>query len=203
MRMASVETKTQRLTDGDRRTDPTVPDTAPSEIIALYLERRASLVRLFAAKLGSAAAAEDLVQDIYLKLATLKLSTVVHNPMALLYQIGSNLMLDRLRQQKRGLARDTAWRDSRRISVGKEEIADIPTADDAVSSRQRLLAATATIEDLPPRMRQAFSLHRLEGLSQAATAKAMGVSTKAVEKHISAAIKILVKRLGSSGNGAV
>ncbi|MEI6281622.1 MAG: RNA polymerase sigma factor [Alphaproteobacteria bacterium] len=201
--MASVETKTQRLTDGDRRTDPTVPDTAPSEIIALYLERRASLVRLFAAKLGSAAAAEDLVQDIYLKLATLKLSTVVHNPMALLYQIGSNLMLDRLRQQKRGLARDTAWRDSRRISVGKEEIADIPTADDAVSSRQRLLAATATIEDLPPRMRQAFSLHRLEGLSQAATAKAMGVSTKAVEKHISAAIKILVKRLGSSGNGAV
>ncbi len=203
MRMASVETKTQRLTDGDRRTDPTVPDTAPSEIIALYLERRASLVRLFAAKLGSAAAAEDLVQDIYLKLTTLKLSTVVHNPMALLYQIGSNLMLDRLRQQKRGLARDTAWRDSRRISVGKEEIADIPTADDAVSSRQRLLAATATIEDLPPRMRQAFSLHRLEGLSQAATAKAMGVSTKAVEKHISAAIKILVKRLGSSGNGAV
>ena len=203
MRMASVETKTQRLTDGDRRTDPTVPDTAPSEIIALYLERRASLVRLFAAKLGSAAAAEDLVHDIYLKLATLKLSTVVHNPMALLYQIGSNLMLDRLRQQKRGLARDTAWRDSRRISVGKEEIADIPTADDAVSSRQRLLAATATIEDLPPRMRQAFSLHRLEGLSQAATAKAMGVSTKAVEKHISAAIKILVKRLGSSGNGAV
>jgi RNA polymerase sigma-70 factor (ECF subfamily) len=202
MRMASVETKTQRLTDGDRRTDPTVPDTAPSEIIALYLERRASLVRLFAAKLGSAAA-EDLVQDIYLKLATLKLSTVVHNPMALLYQIGSNLMLDRLRQQKRGLARDTAWRDSRRISVGKEEIADIPTADDTVSSRQRLLAATATIEDLPPRMRQAFSLHRLEGLSQAATAKAMGVSTKAVEKHISAAIKILVKRLGSSGNGAV
>ena len=203
MRMASVETKTQRLTDGDRRTDPTVPDTAPSEIIALYLERRASLVRLFAAKLGSAAAAEDLVQDIYLKLATLKLSTVVHDPMALLYQIGSNLMLDRLRQQKRGLARDTAWRDSRRLSVGKEEIADIPTADDAVSSRQRLLAATATIEDLPPRMRQAFSLHRLEGLSQAATAKAMGVSTKAVEKHISAAIKILVKRLGSSGNGAV
>ena len=201
--MASVETNTQRLTDGDRRTDTTVPETAPSEIIALYLERRASLVRLFAAKLGSVAAAEDLVQDTYLKLATLKLSTVVHNPMALLYQIGSNLMLDRLRQQKRGLARDTAWRDSRRISVGKEEIADIPTADDTVSSRQRLLAATATIEDLPPRMRQAFSLHRLEGLSQAATAKAMGVSTTAVEKHISAAIKILVKRLGSSGNGAV
>ncbi len=201
--MASDETNTQRLTDGDRRTDTTVPETAPSEIIALYLERRASLVRIFAAKLGSAAAAEDLVQDIYLKLGALKLSTVVHNPMALLYQIGSNLMLDRLRQQKRGLARDTAWRDSRRITVGGEEIADIPGADDAVSSHQRLLAATAAIEDLPPRMRQAFSLHRLEGLSQATTAKAMGVSTKAVEKHISAAIKILVKRLGSSGNGTV
>ena len=201
--MATAEWNAQLLTDGDSRTDSATLETAPSKIITLYLERRASLVRLFAAKLGSAAAAEDLVQDIYLKLATLKLSTTIQNPMALLYQIGSNLMLDRLRQQKRRMARDTAWRDTRRISVGGEDVADLPSADDAVSSRQRLLVATAAIEELPPRMRRAFSLHRLEGLSQAATAKAMGVSTKAVEKHVSAALKILVKRLGTYGSGPV
>ena len=199
--MAPAEWNAQLLTDGDSRTGSVTPEAAPSKIIALYLERRASLVRLFAAKLGSAADAEDLVQDIYLKLATLKLSTTVHNPMALLYQIGSNLMLDRLRQQKRGMARDTAWRETRHINPAGEEVADMPSADDAVSSRQRLLAAAAAIEELPPRMRRAFCLHRLEGLSQAATAKAMGISTKAVEKHVSAALKILVKRLGSYGNG--
>ena len=171
-------------------------------LVALYLERRPNLVRLFAAKLGSAAAAEDLVQDIYLKLSTLKLSSAVHSPLALLHQIGSNLMLDRLRQHRRGMVRDTAWSEIRRHAVGGEDVADEPAADDALAARQRLLAAAAAIEELPPRMRRAFILHRLEGLNQAATARDMGVSVKAVEKHISAAMKILSRRLGGNGRGA-
>ena len=36
---------------------------ASAAMVALYIERRANLVRMFAAKLGPAAA-EDLVQDI-------------------------------------------------------------------------------------------------------------------------------------------
>lgn len=178
-------------------------DAGPAQMIAFYMERRGNLVRLFAAKLGSTAAAEDLVQDIYIKLTTLKLSAPAQNPMALLYQIGSNLMLDRLRQQKRGMARDGAWSEARRHVMGGEEVADEPSADDALAARQRLLAAAGAIEELPPRMRQAFCLHRLDGLSQAETARSMGVSTKAVEKHISAALKILTRALGSHANGAV
>jgi len=37
----------------------------------------------------------------------------------------------------------------------------------------------------------------LDGLSHAQTAQAMGISVKSVEKHISAALKALVAKVGS------
>ena len=41
-----------------------------SALIEHYLERRADLIRFFTLRLRSAAAAEDLVQDIYIRLTT-------------------------------------------------------------------------------------------------------------------------------------
>ncbi len=161
-------------------------------LLALYLEKRANLVRMFAAKLGTAAAAEDLVQDIYLRITTLKHGEI-GNPMGLLYQIGANLMLDRLRAGSRGLARETAWRDVSRHAVGGEDVADEPAADDAIVARQRLAAAVVAIDALPPRMREAFRLRRIEGYSQAQTAQIMGVTVKTVENHMSAALKTLME----------
>lgn len=179
---------------GAKVKDEADPHAGDCPLLALYLEKRPNLVRMFAAKLGSAAAAEDLVQDIYIKLTALKPDEIA-NPMGLLYQIGANLMLDRIRAASRGAARDTAWRDASRHAVGGEDIADEPAADDAIAARQRLAQAHAAIDALPPRMRQAFRLRRIEGRSQAETARIMGVTVKAVEKHMGAAMKILLETL--------
>ena len=179
---------------GAKAKDAAATPAGGDALVALYLEKRPNLVRMFAAKLGSTAAAEDLVQDIYLKLTTVKQDDIA-NPMGLLYQIGANLMLDRIRANQRGAARDTAWREASRHAVGGEDVADEPRADDAVAARQRLAQAAAAIDALPPRMRQAFRLRRVEGYSQAETAKIMGVTVKAVEKHMGAALKILLETL--------
>ena len=56
--------------------------------------------------------------------------------------------------------------------------------------------AVEAAADLPPQMQRAFRLHKLEGLSHAETAQAMGISVKSVEKHISAALRTLTARLG-------
>ena len=53
----------------------------------------------------------------------------------------------------------------------------------------------ASLESLPPRMREAFKLHKLEGLSHAETARSMGISISAVEKHISGALKLLLEQV--------
>ena len=118
------------------------------------------------------------------------------NPSAYLYKTGANLMLDRLRQERRGAARDGAWREMRSITAGGEDVADEPAADDALASRQRLQRLATAVDGLPPQMQRAFRLHKLDGLSHAETARKMAISISAVEKHISAALKFLLKAMG-------
>jgi RNA polymerase sigma factor (sigma-70 family) len=170
------------------------PDDDP--LIAAYLERRASVVRFLAARAGSPAAAEDMAQELYLKLASRDRSVEADNPVALLYRIATNVMLDRVRGDQRAAQRDAAWRRDTSMSLGGEDIADVPAADDALASRERLRQLVDAVADLPPQMQRAFRLHKLDGFSHAQTAQTMGISVKSVEKHISAALKVLTARLG-------
>ncbi|WP_233586912.1 RNA polymerase sigma factor [Caulobacter sp. 602-1] len=170
-------------------------DSHKVALLGLYEEKRANLVRFFSARLGSRAEAEDLVQDLYLRISGMEAVGPVDNPSALLHRIGSNLMLDRLRSQKRSGTRDSDWRDVTTTVVAGHEVADEPSADEVVASRQRLKALVEAVEDLPEKTRQAFRLHKLEGHSHVETARRMGISVSTVEKHISSALKTLTRRL--------
>jgi RNA polymerase sigma-70 factor (ECF subfamily) len=172
------------------------PPPSPDPLLAVYLERRTNLVRFFAARSGSAATAEDLAQELYLKLAARDPAETAESPVALIYRIAMNLMLDRARGDARAAARDAAWRQTAHTTVGGEDVADEASADEAAASRQRLRQLVDAAGDLPPQMQRAFRLHKLEGLSHAETARAMGISVKSVEKHISAALKSLTMKLG-------
>ncbi len=178
---------TRRVSDHDHTSTP-FRDGDP--LLAAYAERRANLLRFFGARTG-ARRAEDLVQELYVKLATRPPGEAAENPVALLYRIATNLMLDEARGRRRSEARDTAWREVAHVSFGGQDIADEPTAEAVAASRQRLNQLAAAVAGLPPQMQRAFRLHKLEGLSHAETAAAMGLSVKSVEKHVSAAIRNL------------
>ena len=160
-----------------------------SILLETYLEKRAALVRFFTARLRSAGAAEDLVQELYLKLATLDPADEIDNPSAFLYRAAQNLMLDRQRQDRRTALRDGAWAEVRELRSGE------PAADDSLAARRKLARLAAIVEEMPAKMGQAFRLHKLDGLSHAETARSMNVSISAVEKHISAALKLLLRKL--------
>jgi RNA polymerase sigma factor (sigma-70 family) len=171
--------------------------TVGGPLLAAYLARRADLVRFFTARMNSAAAAEDLIQDLYVRLTSLDPAAEVVDPSALLYRIAVNLMLDRLRGDRRTGARDQAWQDVRGTTIAGAAAADEPSPEDAASSRQRLSLLVEAVADLPPRTRRAFQLHKLEGHSHAETARLLGVSKKTVEKQISAALRALLSKLGT------
>jgi RNA polymerase sigma factor (sigma-70 family) len=178
------------MADAGGRAGPTDP------LLEIYLERRANLVRYFAARTGSLAVAEDLAQELYLKIAMRDLTVATENPVALIYRIATNVMLDRARGEARAVARDAAWRQTAHLNLGGEDVAADAPADEAAASRQRLRQLVEAAAELPPQMQRAFRLHKLEGLSHAETARVMGISPKSVEKHVSSALKSLTARLG-------
>ncbi|MBV5294622.1 MAG: sigma-70 family RNA polymerase sigma factor [Curvibacter lanceolatus] len=126
-------------------------------------------------------AAADVVQESYARVLAIQRSSVpISEPRALLYQTARNVMVD---QHRRGLLR-------RHDDLNAMAEADHPAMPAhlephaLVASAQAIEVYMATIEALPPRCREAFILHVLEGLSQAEIARRMGTSVSMVEKHI-------------------
>jgi len=164
-------------------------------LLAVYMERREELLRYFRVRLRSDVAAEDLVQDIYLKIAARPLEGV-DNPAAYLYRLGSNLMLDRIKARRRAETRDAQWHGVNVSDVGGAQIAEEPPADDAAAAKLQLGKILEAVKGLPPSQQEAFRLHKLEGLSHAETAQAMGVSRSSIEKYIMASLKLIVAKVG-------
>lgn len=162
----------------------------PPPLIAAYMRKRADLVRFFTLRTGSPATAEDLVQDLYVKISDMAPPPDMRSAEAFLYRVGSNLMLDRNKAQRRQAARDHAWSQAAG-SDSPEPVAQEPPADEAVASRQRLERLVARLERLPPSVAAAFRLHKFDGLSHSEVAERLGVSRSSVEKYIITALRTL------------
>lgn len=186
--------------EASQRMDGSGGPQRQNELLDAYMAKRDDLVRFFAARLRSLTAAEDLVQDLYIRVASLDAGERVENSSAYLYRLASNLMLDRLRSERRSVARDTSWLQGHRLELGGEGVADVPSAEQSVAGRQRLARVARAISELPPKTRRAFELHKLEGLTQEETARALGVSRKTVEKQISVALQRLVVSLAEDSS---
>jgi RNA polymerase sigma-70 factor (ECF subfamily) len=152
------------------------------------------LVRLFSARMGSPAAAEDLVQEIYVRIATLDEDPPpVANLVGYLYRIGWNLMLDARRGARRAAAREAGWTESLTTRVGTEMVAEDAPAEAGIDARRRLERLLEALEELPPTIQRTFRMHKFDGLSHAQVAAALGISRSSVEKQVSAALKHLLK----------
>jgi RNA polymerase sigma-70 factor (ECF subfamily) len=161
------------------------------------MARRPALVRHFSGKIGSAELAEDITQDIATRIMEMTEQTLtdVTNPVAFIYRVGANLMLDRAKSRQRSAARDHDWSRLQTARSRPEPVADLPAADDVAHARQRLLQVLSVVETLRPQCRRAFRLHKLEGLLHAEVAAHLGISRSAVEKHISHALRTIMREL--------
>lgn len=162
-----------------------------------FFEKRENLLLFLAARTRSMAAAEDLLQDLYIKVAAVEADADARAPAAMLYKMAANLLVDQVRSAQRSARRDADWRRENRPSLGNEEVSGEVAADEAVISRERARQLAEAVAALPPQMGRAFRLHKLDGLSQKETAQAMGVSVKMIEQHIQAAMRHLTQRLRS------
>lgn len=162
----------------------------PSLLVAAYMEKRAQLLRFFTMRTSSSSEAEDIVQDIYLRIAALD-DAPIETPMAYLYRLGTNLMLDRMRTRRRSAARDDAYYQTFVAGTSPDAEADAPSPEAAWEARSRLERVLAAVERMPPRRKQVFIMHKIEGLSYAEIAASLRISRSAVEKLMMAALRDL------------
>lgn len=114
------------------------------------------------------------------------------------FQIARNLLRDHWRrQQSRG-------QDIDRPAANDEPAAlegEAAGPGERFEQQQRLSHLAAALAELPPRRREAFVLHKFDGLSQVEVAERMGISLSMVEKHIASALLHCKRRLGQGGEG--
>ncbi|WP_158000044.1 RNA polymerase sigma factor [Sphingomonas elodea] len=109
--------------------------STPSPLVAAFLARRAALQHYFARRVGDADA-EDLVQEIYVRIAGLTETDAIHSAGGYLYRLSNNILLDRLRQSQVRAARDHAWRNTHHVlTPGGEDGSDTVAADEALIAR--------------------------------------------------------------------
>lgn len=134
------------------------------------------LFRFLSRKLRDRHLAEEITQETFSR--ALSSTQQISSHRALLYHIAKNLLVDRYRDQQHRLSAEEMSDTDTLLAPGSQQ------PESLIENQQYIASIIATIEALPPRCREAFILHRFDGLSQNEVATRMGISTNMVEKHI-------------------
>jgi RNA polymerase sigma-70 factor (ECF subfamily) len=160
-----------------------------------YVAHRTELLRFLVARTGDAGEAEDIVQELWLRLAAARVDKL-ENPRAYLFRAAHNLATDRQRSRWRSARRDTLWCDDDPTTpLGAERVDPQSDVEALLIEHEEAAALAAAIARLPRRAGEAFRLHKLDGVSHADVATHMGISESGVEKHMAAAMAFLRRAL--------
>ncbi len=138
---------------------------------------RPALLRFFRRKLRDAADVEDLVQDVFVRLAV-RQGGEVENIGGYVFRTAASVVADRHRRRSVRHADDHVPFDCERHCGTDFDPARI------VESRETLRIVEAALQALPERTRTIFLMRRLEGQNYRDIAARFGISVSAVEKHM-------------------
>lgn len=173
-------------------------DPAGSGLTAMFEQEREYILRFLRARCGDGPEAEDVLQDLWIKIGDLSTGPIA-NGRAYLMRMANNLLIDRRRSQMRAMQRDRDWLGD---DAGKEPEMRPDTAqlaDEALAQSEEAEILHRAIAELPPGARRALQLFRFEEHSQAEIAEIMGISRSGVEKHLALAMKHLRNALCDCG----
>jgi RNA polymerase sigma-70 factor (ECF subfamily) len=152
----------------------------------LFRQYYAGLCKSLYRTLRDASLAEDIVQEVFLKVwdmrATLRLDEAVP---AYLYRSCYHAALNFLKRQKQQTD----------INALAEVMPGGDTAEQHLGMLETEGRVLQAIEALPPKTRLVFSLSRFEELSYKEIAERLDISVKAVEKHMGIALQRLRENL--------
>jgi RNA polymerase sigma factor (sigma-70 family) len=152
-------------------------DPSPGLMFAL-VHHYDELVDYLRRRFGDKSFARDVMQDVCVQLLEQPPKTTVHTPFAFLRRVSTHLAIDRYRVE----AGRRALVDV--VAELPDGIADMPSQEDRLETAQNLDALVEVIENLPPRCREVFIMHKIHQIPQAEVARHLNISRQMVEKHL-------------------
>lgn len=153
------------------------------------------LRRFVRTRVGNRQDAEDVIQEAYLRVLRYSAEHEIENRERLLFSAARNLAVDNRRRQR---ARE---RSVEKCAVFASRAGEWPPVDDVVDVWQRLTSVEAAIAQLPPRCREVFLMHRIDGMSYSEIARHLAISVSAVEKHLARACLLIDAKVNGEPDG--
>lgn len=151
-----------------------------TDIERAFLDNHEQLMRLPVAR-GAGDAAEDLLQELWLKIKR-NPPDEVHSPRSYLMRAANHLMIDRHRSHRKAADRDRAWFDH--AAGDASSAVQAATQDRAMAARQQLAIIQIELDKLGKRPALIFHRHRIDGVPQRVIAEELEVSLSTVESDL-------------------
>lgn len=153
-----------------------MPDSRDQGFARLFADSRQALSRYVLRLVRSRSAAEEIVQEAFLRIYT---SGVAANPARpYLFTIARNLASNARRHDR--VVDAVSAKD---VDVG-ELYSSGGSPEEAALTDERIRLLHEAVDNLPPQCRAAFTLRMFNDCSYKEIAVRLGISTKTVEKHI-------------------
>ncbi len=150
-------------------------------IRTLYLDHHGWLRERLQRRLGCLGQAADLAQDTFVRLLAREGELErLREPRAFLATVAQGLLANHWRRQ----ALERAYLEA--LAARPEEVQPSPEAQALIL--ETLIELDALLDRLPARVRQAFLLAQLDGLTYAVIAQRLGVSERMVKKYMAQAM---------------
>lgn len=129
--------------------------------------------------------AEDFLHSAFLRMEEYRTRRPVENPGGFMVRAAVNIGRDTGRHNRVRALVDAPIDEMIAITDGQ------PLQDEVLAARERLERVRLGLEQLSPRTREIFLMHRLDGLKYREIAEELGVTVSAVEKHVAKAALFL------------
>ncbi|WIO75046.1 RNA polymerase sigma factor [Porticoccaceae bacterium LTM1] len=174
-------------------------ETHEQRIERLFREHNQVLIQFLRARLHSEQEAKEVAQEAYVRLLDLDKPEAVNYMRSYLFKTAANLASDRNKHFSR--------RDRIHELIFFDHQDDVsPSPEESAAALEELEVIRKAIQEIPPKCRMAFLLHKFGGHSFSEVAVKMQLSERMVRIYVSRAIEhcraALKNRAGSKAGGS-
>jgi RNA polymerase sigma factor (sigma-70 family) len=169
-------------------------DPKPSLVGRLFAEQRGALLRFFRQRIRSKADAQDLAQEVYLRMLRVRDEGAIRDPVLYLYTVANNLVKEHAvldRRQASGI-------EIEKIAA-HEQLEMLPEFDGELDLERRVARLRVVLKQLRPKWQAAVELYFTHGLSYREIAARLGVSPQMVKKYVAQALLHCRRRMARLG----